>query len=521
MDERDLISTSVIILSRRQAIDDTTIGTFDTCNTARTVSPDNKAPPANETGDALSIRVQRMDEAPISTTIKHSSSKKKEDQSFSEASSIRPDDVSGPAHSGDSASRDTVSADEELMSEIMARGRHCASVILTAEEEFDQTVRHLWDQLDQQLQAKGLEKGLKDPEVALTYSKIAEHLLEEGRLDEAMELFEKRLEIEKKVFQYDDHPEMASTYQNIACVLKAQGKYDDAMHLFQKVLAINLATFGPDDTSTAIAYRHIGDVLCSQGKHEDACYFADNWYIGDSPRDRGKEEDAMQQYQKALAIFLEAHGPEHPSTASIYQKIGNLLQRQGKVEEAMQQYQKVLVICLEVHGPEHASTAQVYHCIGDVLRRQGKYEEAMQQYQKVLEIRLKTLGPEHSSTADAYHSIGVVLFRQHKYEEAMQQYQAVLGTRLKMYGPEHPLTASTYDSIGGVLHKQGKHKEAIQTFKEAYNIKLKVYGKEHISTQSSWSWIVQIRRIHLPDDRLDWIFTEKISAPWRSDPSIL
>jgi len=516
MDER------VIILSRHQACDDTTLGTFDTYNTVRTVSPDNKGPAANETGDAVSFRVQIMDDSPSTrrpTTIKHSLSTEQEDQGFSEARSIRPDDVPGPPSSSGDWPRDEISADEELIL-AMARSKQNASV-LTAEEEFDQTVRHLWDQLDQQLQAKGLEKGLKDPEVALTYSKIAEHLLEEGRLDEAMELFEKRLEIEKKVFQYDDHPEMASTYQNIACVLKAQGKYDDAMHLFQKVLAINLATFGPDDTSTAIAYRHIGDVLCSQGKHEDACYFADNWYIGDSPRDRGKEEDAMQQYQKALAIFLEAHGPEHPSTASIYQKIGNLLQRQGKVEEAMQQYQKVLVICLEVHGPEHASTAQVYHCIGDVLRRQGKYEEAMQQYQKVLEIRLKTLGPEHSSTADAYHSIGVVLFRQHKYEEAMQQYQAVLGTRLKMYGPEHPLTASTYDSIGGVLHKQGKHKEAIQTFKEAYNIKLKVYGKEHISTQSSWSWIVQIRRIHLPDDRLDWIFTEKISAPWRSDPSIL
>eukprot|EP00526_Cylindrotheca_closterium_P027464 CAMPEP_0113633418 /NCGR_PEP_ID=MMETSP0017_2-20120614/17391_1 /TAXON_ID=2856 /ORGANISM="Cylindrotheca closterium" /LENGTH=49 /DNA_ID=CAMNT_0000544055 /DNA_START=6 /DNA_END=151 /DNA_ORIENTATION=+ /assembly_acc=CAM_ASM_000147 len=48
----------------------------------------------------------------------------------------------------------------------------------------------------------------------------------------------------------------------------------------------------------------------------------------------------MQQYQKALEIYLKALGPDHSSTAATYHEIGSVLQRQGKYEKAMQQYQK-------------------------------------------------------------------------------------------------------------------------------------------------------------------------------------
>ncbi|CAJ1943277.1 unnamed protein product [Cylindrotheca closterium] len=196
-------------------------------------------------------------------------------------------------------------------------------VVDTAEQKFDQERKRLWNELDQQLKEKGLEEALNDPDVAVTYNNIAVHLLDEGEFDEAMDLFEKRLEIEKKFFRRDDYPTMASTYHNIGIVLVNQGKY----------------------------------------------------------------EEAMEQYQRSLEIKLEALEPNHPEIAATHHEIGNVLHRQGKYEEAMEQYQRSLEIKLKAYGPDHPKIAETYHQIGNVLHRQGKYEEAMEQYQRSLAIK--------------------------------------------------------------------------------------------------------------------------------------
>lgn len=142
----------------------------------------------------------------------------------------------------------------------------------------------------------------------------------------------------------------------------------------------------------------------------------------------------------------------------------------------MENYQKALAIRLEANGQEHSSTGNTYHNIGIILSAQGKYEKAMEIYKKALAIYLKAAGPNHPITGMTYYSIGRVLYHQKKYKKAMENLQKALAIELKVNGPSHPDNGMTYQCIGEVLQKQSKHIEANAWFKEALRVKQNGHG---------------------------------------------
>jgi tetratricopeptide (TPR) repeat protein len=58
----------------------------------------------------------------------------------------------------------------------------------------------------------------------------------QGKFEEALEHYNKSLEIDIKVFETDEHAFIATTLQNIGSVLKLQGKYVEAFYCYKKSL---------------------------------------------------------------------------------------------------------------------------------------------------------------------------------------------------------------------------------------------------------------------------------------------
>mmetsp|Transcript_34985 Transcript_34985/g.84691 ORF Transcript_34985/g.84691 Transcript_34985/m.84691 type:complete len:568 (+) Transcript_34985:92-1795(+) len=479
----NVITTSFIELNDNHTFDGTT--SLFTDSTARTVSPDDKDPFQNKAGDATvgySSKEKKKDEifsevSSIRPDVGRGHSLRlQKDGIFSEASSIRPDVVPGPqGRSGNSIKRFLSSLDNRrfhissspagaffafIKIPRLPRSSRDSSALrgatngLTAEEKFDQERRRLWAELDQQLQERGLERGLMDREVALTYNKIGLLLLKEGRLEEAMELLNQRLEIEKKVFQCDDDPKMAETYYNIARVLQQQGKYDAAKQQYEKALGIFLKVYGLVHSATATAYHAIGTVL----------------------RDQGKYKEANLQFARALVVQLEALGPGHSLTVKTNLGIANVWRDQGMYEEAMGEYQAVLTTL----GRNHPYAASTYHCMGILLRNRGKFIDAMDQCQKALGITLKTLGPNHTKTALLYQEIGEVLLHQGRHEEASHRFQQALAICRQNLGDNHPRVAMIYNSIAkDLVHSRGDQEAALDLLSKAAEIQLMNSREDH------------------------------------------
>lgn len=90
---------------------------------------------------------------------------------------------------------------------------------------------------------------------------------------------------------------------------------------------------------------------------------------------------------------------------SVYHAKARNLNELGKYGEAEALYRQCLRVCKE----KHPSTATLFECLGDVLGLQGKFDEAEQILRKAMEIKNAKLGPSHQHTAISMINLASIL----------------------------------------------------------------------------------------------------------------
>lgn len=81
-------------------------------------------------------------------------------------------------------------------------------------------------------------------------------------------------------------------------------------------------------------------------------------------------------YQRALAGFEKALGPDHTSTMDIVNNLGVLYKGQGKLKEAEELYQRALLGKEKALGLDHTSTLMAVNGLGNLYSDQRRLKEA-------------------------------------------------------------------------------------------------------------------------------------------------
>jgi len=289
-------------------------------------------------------------------------------------------------------------------------------------------------------------------------------------------------------------PLQAQCYYHLGRGLESLGRHEEALQNQQRTLGIWLKAFGENHPDVATSYNNIGASLESLGRHEEA----------------------LQNKQLALGIRLKAFGENHPTVAASYNNIGNSLQSLGRHEEALQHYQRALGIWLEAFGENHPAVATSYNNIGASLDNLGRPKEALQNYQRALGIRLKAFGENHPDVATSYNNIGVTLDSLGRHEEALQNKQLALGIWLKAFGDNHPAMAASYNNIGATLDSLGRHEEALQHYQRALGIRLKAFGDNHPAVAASYNNIgISLQSLGRHEEALN-SYKQALFATWHS-----
>jgi tetratricopeptide (TPR) repeat protein len=189
---------------------------------------------------------------------------------------------------------------------------------------------------------------------------------------------------------------------------------------------------------TQAAYWRNSEILWT---HTLACTpdnFMACYGLGNALFQKGKEDEAIAQYQKAVEI--------NPGYAEARNNLGNVLLQQGKVDEAIVQLQRALEI-----KPDFADA---HNNLGNALLQQGKVDEAMEHVLRALQI--------NSDSANAHDILGNAFLQKGNVDGAILEYQAALQL--------NPHYAEAWYNLGNARLRQGKLDEAIAQYEKALEI---------------------------------------------------
>lgn len=205
----------------------------------------------------------------------------------------------------------------------------------------------------------------KSPRKARPYSNLATALKNSGRPAEAVEYFNKSLELE---------PDSAEVHNNLGNALSRLGQTDEAIEHYKKALNLKPNFSG--------AHYNLALALAGQGKTDEAiaeyrdALRLDRWNLDALNNlahllvERGETQEAIKLYKKAIAL--------EPGNIIAHGRLGLALANVDKIDEAIEEFRIVL--------KKRPDDVEMQCNVGILLERQGKITEAIKEYRQALQI---------------------------------------------------------------------------------------------------------------------------------------
>jgi tetratricopeptide (TPR) repeat protein len=203
-------------------------------------------------------------------------------------------------------------------------------------------------------------------------------------------------------------------------------------------------------------------------------------------------QEAKSDYERALKIYEDSYGSEHPNVATAASNIGTILQEQGDLAGALEYSRRAFKIDEQVRGPDHPSVAIRASNIGTILLEQGDLAGALEHTRRALKIDEQAYGPDHPKVAIRASIIGLILKEQGDVAGALEHTRRALKIDEQVYGPDHPKVATRANNIGRILADQGDLAGALEFTQRALKIDEQVYGPDHPDVATIASNIGQI-----------------------------
>lgn len=234
------------------------------------------------------------------------------------------------------------------------------------------------------------------------------------------------------------------------------GKYDEGRRAAQTLLQ---ATEGLGSASmVARAEVQLGRLELALGDHDAAETHLKEGHM--RARIEGEHEVALQAATQLVHLYgqlvsqpkgaedwerhvrAELPGVESETRqANSLNTLGALALQRSKYDQAFELCGRALALWQQALGPEHPETAKALNNLGLVHYARGDYERAAQHHGRVLQVREKALGGEHPSVAFALGNLGGDRYRQGRHAEAADHFARALAISERAWGASHPYAA--------------------------------------------------------------------------------
>ena len=244
---------------------------------------------------------------------------------------------------------------------------------------------------------------------------------------------------------------------NLGIYFAASAQESAARVSFERALAIFEAAYGPDDPKVAMILTNLGVVQ----------------------RRMGEWADARASLERALAIKEAAYSLDDPKVALTLANLGTAHAELGELTDARASLERALAIFEAAYGPDHPEVARTLTNLGPVQRRMGELADARASLERALAIKEAAYGPDHPEVARTLTNLGSVQRQLGELADARASLERALAIKEAAYGLDHPEVALTLANLGPVQRQLGELADARASLERALAILEAAYGPDH------------------------------------------
>jgi eukaryotic-like serine/threonine-protein kinase len=299
--------------------------------------------------------------------------------------------------------------------------------------------------------------------------KLATVLDRAGHYDEARTLGARAVALLTKELGAG-HPDVAFAYATLGAIDYDAGHYAESLADNQHALAIDTA-LGETTYQTSEVLEGIGNDYLSLGNPVEAERYhrrvlamrevksPDDPHVGDELINlgmddvaQGKVDEARADYDRALAIYRKAYGPNHPMVATALRQRAQLETRTDPAA-AVGDLEEALRITIAAAGPDKPEVGILRGNLANAYTGVKRFRDAVAQYEQAIEIQDKTLGIDHPFTGMALTGMGQAYIELHDGVHAAAALERALAIAKKNPNPSalgmaHYMLARAYDQAG-------------------------------------------------------------------------
>ena len=252
---------------------------------------------------------------------------------------------------------------------------------------------------------------------------------------------------------------------------------------------------------------------------------------------QGKHAEAVKIGERALPLFEQKYGKEHPDTLAVAQSLATIYQSQNRfadaepllkrifegkertagkddpgtttaatnlarVYKALGRYGEAEALFVRVKeafekllGPEKALTFTPTQELAEVYSAQGRFAEAEPLLKHVFEVRERMMGKDNLGTMTAASDLARVYKVLGRYGEAEALFIRVKETFEKMFGPDKAQTLTATQELADVYSAQGRFAEAEPVLKRVFEVRERMMGKDNLGTMTAASDLARVYKV--------------------------
>ena len=233
--------------------------------------------------------------------------------------------------------------------------------------------------------------------------------------------------------------------------------------LFEKALAAFRAALGPDDAET---------LACVNG-------------LGDSLRRANRTAESVRVYEDGVDRMRAALGADHPVTLAGLEGLAMSYRTAGRAREAVPLAEEVVAVRRAKYGPDRQATLQSQHILAVLYSVTDRAPEAVTLFEQVVPLAKERLGTTHWLTFQSMHSLALTYERADRPADAVLLREEILGLWKKAeHATEINLIARVAE-LADAYAAAGRTADAVRRYEDVL-VRLRTHsGAGHVDTLSA------------------------------------